>query len=329
MPLKKNSFPSASVIIPAYNAEKTIRVCLDALLSQTIPPNEIILVDDGSTDQTQEIAKIYSLLKIISQENKGPAKARNAGAREAKSDIILFLDSDCVPSANWLEEMLKPFEKEKVAGVQGAYKTHQTSLVAKFDQVDIEYRYEKMSRSTKLDWIGSYSAGYRKKIFLDEKGFDETFPKASGEDAELSYRMSEKGYLLVFAPTAIVYHTHPETLAKYLNIKYYRAYWRMRMYLKHPGKAVADSYTPIMLKFNVAFALAILLFAILSIFIQDFSTLVRVCAVAYLFTFLLSIPHIWRNGIVFVGIAFGLYFLRSIAFAAGSVRGFLDERVWV
>ncbi|MDP2666545.1 MAG: glycosyltransferase [Candidatus Diapherotrites archaeon] len=325
---RKKIVPPATVIIPAYNATRTLRACLDALQEQSLSPDEIIVVDDGSTDGTPEMAKSYRSVRVISQENQGPAKARNKGARESKNPIIVFLDSDCVPEKNWLAEMVKPFIDEKVAGVQGAYRTHQKSLVARFDQADIEFRYEKMKRSSFLDWIGSYSAAYRKDIFLSHGGFDEHFPRASGEDAEFSYRLSEKGYRLVFNPAAIVYHSHPDTVERYIHVKHVRAYWRMRMYLKHPRKAVQDSYTPTMLKFNVAFSLGILFFALISIPIPDYTFWVRVSALAYVFTFLFSIPHIWRHGIHFVAIAFGLYFLRSIAFATGMIRGFLDEKVW-
>ena len=88
------------------------------------------------------------------------------------------------------------------------------------------------------------------KAFLDENGFDESFPRASGEDAELSYRLAKKGHTLVFAPRAVVYHTHPATFVHYLKVKFFRAYWRTRMYLKHPEKSVEDSYTPSTLKIN-------------------------------------------------------------------------------
>ena len=138
MPRKKSVQLDVSVIIPAYNAEKTLPNCLDALLNQSTKPNEIIVVDDGSKDETKTVAESYSLVKVIAQKNQGPAKARNAGARAAKSEIIIFLDSDCVPEKNWVQEMLVPLADEKVAGVQGAYKSKQTSLVARFDQLDIE-----------------------------------------------------------------------------------------------------------------------------------------------------------------------------------------------
>ncbi len=338
MARKKNALFGASVIIPAYNAQKTLPACLDALLVQSVLPNEIIVVDDGSTDETKTMAEAYSLVQVISQKNQGPAKARNVGAAAAKSEIIIFLDSDCVPEKNWVQEMLAPFSDEKVVGVQGAYKSKQTSLVARFDQLDIEYRYERMKRATKLDWIGSYSAAYVRKIFLHEKGFDESFPKASGEDAELSYRMAEKGRLLLFASNAIVYHTHPEKFWKFLNVEYFRAYWRMRMYIKHPVKAVRDSYTPQSLKLAVFFGLMFALSftaKVISVFIPVITSsilpfidgILVLCFVGIYFVNLHFLFFVlvrdWQVGLF----SLVMFFARSISFALGVFAGFLDEKV--
>ncbi|MBC8228413.1 glycosyltransferase family 2 protein, partial [bacterium] len=132
-----------SVVIPAYNAEKEIPSCLDSLLNQTFPKEqcEIIVVNDGSTDGTEKIVRKYDGVKIITQANQGPAAARNNGVSESKGDIIVFTDSDCVPEEDWLEEMLKPFNDTEVVGVQGAYKTKQKEVVARFAQIEIEERY--------------------------------------------------------------------------------------------------------------------------------------------------------------------------------------------
>lgn len=332
----------ASVIIPAYNAEKTLQTCLDGLMQQAHIPDEIIVVDDGSTDTTKTIAEAYSLVTLLCQKNQGPANARNTGAAHANGDVIVFLDSDCVPEKNWLNEMMQPFENEKVVGVQGAYKTNQKSMVAQFDQADIEYRYERMKRAKKLDWIGSYSAAYRRKIFLEEKGFDESFPKASGEDAELSYRLAEKGFLLVFAPKAIVYHTHPEKLFHYLRVKFFRAYWRTRMYLKHPRKSVHDSYTPHTLKLNFLVGGAFILLLAYTIARLAISPLTKAVLAEELATLgwglLLIVAFIVatmtrfifyllkkKPSLVFAGIL--IIFLRSITFVGGAFFGLIDPRV--
>jgi len=75
-------------------------------------------------------------------------------------------------------------------------------------------------------------------------GFDTGFPLTLGEDAEFSYRLSQKGYKMVFNPQAFVYHKHPHTLKEYLRVKYWRAYWRIPAYKKNPQKMIKDSYTP-------------------------------------------------------------------------------------
>ena len=117
-----------SVIIPAYNAKKTISFTLEALLSQEgIEAGEVIVVDDGSSDNTADLVKKYPV-RLIQQANKGPASARNYGVREAKGEIVLFTDSDCIPQPGWLKAMTDPFQDESVHGVKGIYinknKTH-------------------------------------------------------------------------------------------------------------------------------------------------------------------------------------------------------------
>lgn len=242
----------ASIIIPAYNNERTIQDCVKSVKEQRIDGTfEVIVVDDGSSDATSALAENCGAI-VLRQENAGPAKARNNGARHSTGEVLVFIDSDCLAEKNWLSEMLSAFADKSVCGVQGAYRTRQKSLVARFVQIEIEERYEKMKRSENLDWIGSYSAAYRKKDFFEAGGFDESFPIASGEDPELSYKMAEQGKKLVFNPQAIVYHSHPDSLEKYVRTKFFRAFYRIPLYKKHAQKAVSDSYTPQLLKVQIA-----------------------------------------------------------------------------
>ncbi|KJR40232.1 glycosyl transferase family 2 [Candidatus Magnetoovum chiemensis] len=249
-----------SVVVPVYNGEQHIRQCLDALVSQSFGKNdyEIIVADDGSTDNTPAIVKSYSV-KYIRQENRGPASARNLGVRNALGEIILFTDADCAPSNNWVQEMLRPLlsDSDNIAAVKGVYRTSQTSKTARFAQAEFEERYEMLKKHKFIDMVDTYSAAFKKEIFLKVGGFDESFPEANNEDTELSYKLSLAGYKMVFNPNAVVSHLkHPDTLVKYARQKFWRGFWRMAVYKRFPQKMVKDTYTPQSLKVQIMLILS-------------------------------------------------------------------------
>ncbi|HLF86503.1 MAG TPA: glycosyltransferase, partial [Nitrospiria bacterium] len=242
-----------SVIVPVYNNQESIKKCIEALLGQDYPNNgyEVIVVDDGSDDGTAGVVKAYPL-KYIYQKNQGPAAARNRGAGEAKGDIILFTDSDCVPDPDWIREMVKPFDVPDVVAVKGAYKTNQRAVTARFAQIEFEERFNMLKKAESIDMVDTYSAGFRRGVFLEMKGFDTSFPVANNEDTELSYRMSRLGFRMVFNPNAIVYHlNHPDTIMRYARLKFWRGYWRMVVYKRFPDKMIKDTYTPQTLKLQI------------------------------------------------------------------------------
>jgi len=255
-----------AIVIPAYNSEKTLSACLESLVGQSlsIQVYEIIVVDDGSTDSTANIAKKFPVT-YIHQDNQGPAAARNRGAKAASGGILLFTDSDCTPDNHWLEEMVAPFKDPTVVGVKGAYKTMQKELAARFAQAEFEDRYDLLRKSSAIDMVDTYSAAFRKDAFLRMGGFDTRFPVANNEDTDLSYRMANAGFKLVFNPDAYVYHIHPKTVHQYLKIKFWRGYWRMSVYRNFPGKAVRDSYTPNVIKLQtilMALSLPLIVFSV-------------------------------------------------------------------
>ncbi len=245
-----------SVIVPAYNAAATLDLCLRSLTCQTFCRSayEIIVVDDGSADNTAAIAENHDV-RLVQQPNRGPAAARNRGAQEARGEIIVFTDADCEAEKDFLEKLLAPFADPGVSGAQGAYLTRQTSLTARFAQVEFEDRYALMARYDSIDLAATYAAAFRRELFLAMSGFDASFPVANNEDTEFSYRLCNAGCTLVFAPDAYVYHQHPETLRRYLRTKYWRAYWRMVVYRKYPEKAVRDRYTSTPVKLQTMFML--------------------------------------------------------------------------
>ncbi len=252
---------NVSVIVPVYNAHESINRCIEALLDQTYQREkyEVIVVDDGSTDGTADIIKDYPV-KYIYQKNQGPAAARNKGAKQARGDIILFTDSDCVAANNWIEEMVRPFQSTEVVAVKGVYRTNQKSLTARFAQIEFEERFEMLKKVKSIDMVDTYSAAFRREIFLKEGGFDESFPVANNEDTELSYKISKAGYKMVFNPNALVYHlNHPDSIKKYFRLKFWRGYWRMVVYKMYPDKMLKDTYTPQTLKLQILFLFFIII----------------------------------------------------------------------
>jgi GT2 family glycosyltransferase len=205
-----------------------------------------------------DVVERYSGVRLITQANAGPAAARNRGALEARGTIILFTDDDCVPMPDWLDAMIEPFRDPEVVGVRGVYRTRQEALVARFVQIEYQDRYRLMARLPSIDFIDTYSAAFRRDRFLEMTGYDTSFPVACAEDIELSYRMSARGWKMTFAPAAIVYHTHPDTLSRYLKKKYKFAFWRVLAVRKNPSKAVRDSHTPQLMKLQLLFAPALL-----------------------------------------------------------------------
>lgn len=249
------TLPSVTVIVPAYNAAATLTPCLTALKAQTYPEalRTIIVVDDGSTDNTKQIAAELGV-EIVGQSNQGAASARNLGARKADTDLILFTDSDCEPLGDWLAKMVAPFSDPQVVGAKGFYLTRQSSLTAKFVQAEYEIKCRGLDQRDSIDFIDTFSAAYRRAVFLDSGGFDGAYLGAGAEDVELSYRLSAKGLKLVAAPGAYVLHRHPETIGEYFRRKCRYAYWRAVAWQKHPHKAVRDSYTPNAQKLEVLLA---------------------------------------------------------------------------
>ncbi len=236
-----------SVIVPVYNGGTVIASCLDALVNQNFPKKqyEVIVVDDGSKDNTVSVVSEFKTVKLVRQGHKGPAAARNHGVSKSKGELVLFTDSDCVPPKNWIKKITKPFKNREVAGVGGTYRTlNKKSLVARFVGYEIEERHKTLGKNTSTDFIGTFSAAYRKQIFTKFGGFDKSFPAASGEDPELSFRISKAGHKLVFEPNAFVYHKHPETLGRFLKQKFWRGFWRAFTYSKHKDKVFRHSYTP-------------------------------------------------------------------------------------
>jgi GT2 family glycosyltransferase len=311
-----------SVIIPVYNGRQTLPACLRALQHQTHPPDEVIVVDDGSTDDTAAVATQFGVA-ILSQKNAGPAAARNHGAQAACGDILLFTDADCVPAPDWVERMVTPFAISSVAGAKGEYRTHQPELVARFVQQEYQDRYDRIIGQPQIDFVDTYAAAYRRDLFLTSGGFDPSFPTASVEDQEFSFRLATQGYRLVYASGAIVYHQHDRTLAEYVRRKFWIGYWKALVTRRYPAKLLHDSHTPQTLK--VQMGLAAVGSALLLIgSVTSRGWIVNAGWLAWLLLLLSGLPFytkIWRRDVAVLQVTPVLLFVRAWSLGLGFVLG--------
>lgn len=211
-----------SVIIPFYNSQETIEKCLDALAEQYVKPDEVILVDNRSTDNSIKIVQAFKknhtdLNIILAEETKpGPAAARNKGLKIVTGDIITFTDSDCMPAKNWLYEIKKAFSNLKFGAVAGQIVGCKPGSI--FDKFHALFTMKGFTHSQTFNEFTLVRGGFPtanlsiKKTILDQiSGFCDTM-KIYSEDYDLCARIYRAGFCIRYTTDAIVYHRHRNNL---------------------------------------------------------------------------------------------------------------------
>ncbi len=314
-----------SVVIPAYNAQDTIAQAVSHSLAQVkgAMEVEVVVVDDGSNDDTVKVAESAGAM-VIRQQNAGPAAARNRGWKTATGQFICFTDSDCIPAADWMENLLDGFTDSQVGAVAGSYEiANPRSSLARWVQQEIRERHKRMGSFVRA--FGSYNVAIPRYVLQATGGFDPVYRRASGEDNDLSYRIIKEGWRIAFRPQAKVSHYHPDKLWTYLKEQYRHGFWRAKLYLDHPDMVGGDDYTRLRDRLEPILVLGILGFSILSVLgITGFIWPLLVFLAAYT-SIHLSWPMSWWLG---EGKAdalpyFGVTFLRGFTRTFGLVVGLL------
>lgn len=206
--------PLVSVVVPAFNAEKTLQGCLNALISQEFPKEqyEVIVVDNGSSDGTWAIIQTYGSAVCGLQETRvhNSYAARNAGVRASRGELIAFTDADCVPDARWLSLLIKHFDNPAFGGVAGEILPFNTGTVTpaeKFAARTNMLSQRKTQNHPYRPYGVTANVAYRRKVFEQIGLFNSSLE--SGGDADFSWRMQEQtSWGLCFNDVAIVLHHH-------------------------------------------------------------------------------------------------------------------------
>ncbi|MFT5467079.1 MAG: cellulose synthase/poly-beta-1,6-N-acetylglucosamine synthase-like glycosyltransferase [Verrucomicrobiales bacterium] len=316
--------PRFSVVIPVRNGENVIGACLKALAAQSVGAElyEVIVVNDKSTDETVSVVGDFAV-KLVEGEGRGPAAARNLGAKQARGEILLFTDADCEPKPDWIEKLTEPLDDPEISGTRGLYDCKQPEWTARFAQLEYEQKYQILAKDEFVDFVDTSSAAYRKSVFDEFGGFCDEFGAAAAEDTDFSYQLARAGHKLVFCPDAFVFHQHPAQLSTYLSRKYKNAVWRSVLYNRHPGKMVRDSHTPQTLKIQILLLYA---FAIAPAGMLLFSWpawSLGLAPAAFLLTTVPFVLSLFRRDPLIALLSPGFLFLRSLAFAVGVPIGFV------
>ncbi|MBI2629012.1 glycosyltransferase family 2 protein [Candidatus Pacearchaeota archaeon] len=191
-----------SVIIPTYNEEYDIEYCLKSLGNQSLKNIEIIVVDDGSTDKTREIVKKFSKVKLINGVHRGPGYSRNIGAKIAKGEILVFIDSDMEFEKDYIKNLVDPIMKnKKVIGT-----THEQEIVKNIENIWSKCWGRIRVSKENAKKVKVFRAA-RKNEFLNLGGFDPKYGYADDQTFWFKYKLKP-----VVAPKTICYHRNPETL---------------------------------------------------------------------------------------------------------------------
>lgn len=320
--------PQVSVVVPAYNAAKTIRPLLDSLNRLDYPNYEIIVVNDGSTDGTQSIVEEYPVT-LVNQSNRGASAARDAGLRAAGGEVVAYADSDVIVSRDWLSHLVAPYSDPGVAATTGqTIFLRSSKCTSWFRSLDIERRYARRSRYTKL--ANGPNCAFRRRVLLELGGFDPSWYHA--EDTEISYRIGRAGHRIEYVPEALAYHVPEEDWRVFLRKRYRDARAFTRVLRRYPRSAlIEDDFLDTRMKVQPPLFLVLMVLSPLAILFAQTAIGIPVLILAIgvglagvalnLHEAISASVSSGKRTFLFRGIALGL--LRGFAWGAGLALGSL------
>ncbi|HEV8378173.1 MAG TPA: glycosyltransferase [Tepidisphaeraceae bacterium] len=228
--------PKVSVVVCSYNGASTLEQCLLSLSQSEYSNYEVILVDDGSTDQTPQIAAKFPPVKYIRQQNLGLSVARNVGAAAATGEIVAYTDSDCIADPTWLNYLVHNMIEQKADAIGGPNITPQSDRwVARCVSASPGNPCHVMIDDRRAEHVPGCNMAFRREALLKLGGFDPQF-RTAGDDVDICWRFLDAGMTIGYAPAALVWHHRRNTVGAYLRQQ--KGYGRAEamVQFKHPHR---------------------------------------------------------------------------------------------
>jgi cellulose synthase/poly-beta-1,6-N-acetylglucosamine synthase-like glycosyltransferase len=314
------SAPRVSIIVATRNNEQTINECLGAIFKLDYPKDflEVIVVDGCSTDATVEIAEKYPV-KVVSAPLNAPA-AYNHALKMINNEVLGFIDSDAKVEKEWLNKLVAYLDDPQVAGVSGNIETWNTeNHWARSIGYDLKNRYARLKKYVVR--VATMNLLMKKSVIEEVGGFDENLP--SQYDTDLGFRITSRGYKILFEPDAKCYHFNRSTVRAYFKQQLQYGKNTTKLYLKHGSLAKGDEITDFGMNIQPLLLLAVILFFLFGLpeilrplwYVSAF--ILAVIFAYYVFSAArLSIK--FKDSVAMLLVV--LYFVRSIAWFIGAVN---------
>jgi GT2 family glycosyltransferase len=234
--------PQMTVAVCSYNGSATLRECLEGAARLRYPSYEVIVVSDGSTDDTAEIARSFEGVRVIETGQRGLSAARNTAMAAAGSEIVAFIDDDAIPDPDWLTHLAAAFASERYVAAggpnvppPGSGRVAQCVANAPGGPTHV------LIADREAEHIPGCNMAIRKQALQELGGFDAQF-RAAGDDVDACWRLLEAGGQIAFSPGAVVCHHRRRSVRGYLRQQ--RAYGKAEALLerKHPEKYSAAGH---------------------------------------------------------------------------------------
>jgi GT2 family glycosyltransferase len=227
--------PRVSIVVCSYNGGRTLDQCLRSLAVLDYPDYEVIVVDDGSTDDTRAILDRYPQVRAIHQPNQGLSVARNVGLHAATGEVVAYTDSDCFADPDWLTLLVHQLERTGAAAVGGPNLTPEDGWLAACVAASPGQPTHVLESDQVAEHIPGCNMAFRRDALLAINGFDPVYRKA-GDDVDVCWRLQQAGGWITFAPGAFVWHHRRQGPRAYLRQQAGYGEAESLLYFKHPDR---------------------------------------------------------------------------------------------